>query len=426
MPADRLLHPRQGHSEKVSKLKDFEFRVWLQYILSADDFGVLRFEPHKVKADNDAIGCRSDKAVIKALEKIEKLGILISFEYQGRRFLYQNDWQDWQKIAWPTKTINPAPTAELLESCSERTRLLFAVHPGGTGSRVPRHLDDAPPPDDISRASEREIEGHLARALPAWLGIGIKTRTQVRLGNSYADIVATTPDGLVIVLEVKRHHITKATIAQVLRYAAALRAEGSTVEPVAVGYSHWDKAIDATGVSLITYDDALVFSVTAPTDGLRHLPTSFSLNDKPGLHSGKRLTANGSGLMALGSSEESARETRLSKPIGDRDVWFQQLWGAYPANRRMRGKPVMDLFNDVFTNDARPDESVWSDMWLSLQSQIAGYEWRIKGMVPAMDKWLTKERCFQRHEAAPVSALVSEKTARNLTAMEQFLKAGER
>jgi hypothetical protein len=132
------------------------------------------------------------------------------------------------------------------------------------------------------------------------------------------------------------------------------------------------------------------------------------------------------GVAVAAVVEGGSGETTPSKPIGARDVWFRELYAAYPPNRRMRGRLVEEAFNEIFAHDPRPDESVWSDMWMSLQSAIAGYEWRVKGMVPAMDKWLTKDRCFQRFEPAPVSAIVSDKTARALTSAEAFIKAGER
>jgi hypothetical protein len=42
MPQDRLRSPRGGHGRRTTSLSDFEFRVWDQYQLSADDFGVMR------------------------------------------------------------------------------------------------------------------------------------------------------------------------------------------------------------------------------------------------------------------------------------------------------------------------------------------------------------------------------------------------
>jgi hypothetical protein len=146
MPADRLLHPRLGHSEKVTQLNDFDFRVWAQFILSADDFGVMRYDPRKVKADNDVIGRRPDKVVMKSLERCAHLGLVHPFEHQGQAYLHQRDWQDWQKLTYPGKTILPKPSPEALAACSGDTRHLFTVHPGGkkVPVRIPGNFQNFP------------------------------------------------------------------------------------------------------------------------------------------------------------------------------------------------------------------------------------------------------------------------------------------
>ena len=153
MPADRFIHPKLGHSEKVSHLKDFDFRVWMQYILSADDFGVMRASAVTLQADNDALACRSGKVVQAAIDRLEKVGLLRSFKHQGRKFVYQSDWQEWQKVEYPRTTHEPKPDAEALPNCTLATQRLFDKHPGGGGKkrpelspRVPQEFSESSPP----------------------------------------------------------------------------------------------------------------------------------------------------------------------------------------------------------------------------------------------------------------------------------------
>lgn len=299
MPADRFIHPKLGHSQKVSKLKDFEFRVWVHYILSADDFGVMRATAAKLRADSDALDSRSAKTIEHALEVIVSCGLVRVFHHQERAYVYQLDWQDFQKVTYPAKTINPAPTGDDLEKCSEATKALFSIHPGAKK-----------------------------------LSKNFRTTTEV----------------------------------------------------------------------------VQEFSRSSPEE----LPSR-----------GKRLTANGDGsrLMANGS-EGGPGET--AKQIGPRDVWWGELLRRYPANRTRQSILVQQQFNDAFARDPRPDGEVWADILDGLENALDGYEWRVKGMAPALDKWLARKGWTERHEHAPVSTVISEKTARNLTAMEQFIKAGDR
>jgi hypothetical protein len=143
VPDDRFLHSRAGHSVKVSGLGDFEYRVWTQYLLSADDFGVMRLSAVALQAENDALAERPAKAIEKALASLVSTGLLRQFEHQGRTYLFQHDWQHWQKVSYPRKTKQPKPCDDSLGICDEATVKLFALHPGGDGRKFVKSQRDS-------------------------------------------------------------------------------------------------------------------------------------------------------------------------------------------------------------------------------------------------------------------------------------------
>jgi hypothetical protein len=136
MPDDRFFHKRLGHSAKVNSLTDFEFRVWTQYVLSADDCGVLRYNAVTIQADNDALAAKPAKAVLRALDRIVDAGLLIPFEHQGQRYVCQRDWQDFQKVRFPRPTIHPCPPTEVLQQCTSATVALFRIRHGADSVRT--------------------------------------------------------------------------------------------------------------------------------------------------------------------------------------------------------------------------------------------------------------------------------------------------
>lgn len=135
MPDDRFLHRACGHSRKVNALTSDEFRVWVQYELSADDFGVMLFSSRPLRADNDYLDTKSSKLVQRWLERVRDLGLIQTFEHQDQLYCFQHDWQDYQKVEYPRTTILPPPTADALEVCTPLTRHLFRFYPGGV--RIP-------------------------------------------------------------------------------------------------------------------------------------------------------------------------------------------------------------------------------------------------------------------------------------------------
>src|SRR4051794_12258086 len=119
MPDDRLFHKRAGHSEKVNSLTDFEELVWRCYIMSADDFGVMRFSAITLQADSDRMASKPAKAIQRALERIEAVGLVETFQHQGRSYAFQRDWQDWQRVEYPRSTVNPAPPINRLTDTTQ-------------------------------------------------------------------------------------------------------------------------------------------------------------------------------------------------------------------------------------------------------------------------------------------------------------------
>lgn len=128
MPDDRLFHLALGHSAKVNRLTDFERGVWFIYKLASDDFGVMRFSATPLQDAALWLERRPARAVLKALEQVCDVGLLGRFTHQDQTYVYQRDWQTWQKITFPRQTKQPAPS---LNSLDLNTQWLFEHHPNG-------------------------------------------------------------------------------------------------------------------------------------------------------------------------------------------------------------------------------------------------------------------------------------------------------
>ena len=128
MPDDRLFHLALGHSEKVNRLTDFERGVWFIYKLAADDFGVMRYSALPLQDAARWLEQKTAKVVLRALERLCEVGLIAKFTHQGQVYVYQHDWQTWQKITHPRQTKQPRPDARSLD---DNTRWLFHHHPQG-------------------------------------------------------------------------------------------------------------------------------------------------------------------------------------------------------------------------------------------------------------------------------------------------------
>jgi hypothetical protein len=298
------------------RLSDFEYRVWTQYILSADDFGVMRAAATKLQSDNGYLDDKPRPRVQAALDRVITIGLLKTFEHQGVRYVFQHDWQKWQKVEWPRATNEPKPPQDALDQCDELTVELFAKHPGG----------------------QRRLRG----------GSG-----------SGGDVQASTPVHAPVHIPSGSGDVQDAHAVRVPTTRAGARAERL------------------------------------------------------------RLTANGQRPTAVfGEGAET--------PLPPLDLWLRELQDVYPPQSVTFGFLTQSAFHEVIATDGRPYRAVFDEMLANLDNQKAGYQWRVKRMVPNLDKWLREGRWKQRHEAAPPTALISERTLQTDLAGEAFVRGGQR
>lgn len=248
MPDERMIHPAEGESEKLTKLTDLEFRVYCQYKLCADDFGVMTDSPSVLRGASRRLDMEKERVIQRAIDRMVALEVVHRFEHQGRRYLYSRNWQDWQHVKYPRATHLPIPPPDELDACTDDTRDLFSQRVLGR--------------DGAGNVKEKEIEVRLWEIFGRALGETATIKTQVRLGNSYCDMVITPQHGPILAVEIKKHPLTPAALSQVVKYAEALQQQwpDRVVSPVVVGRGMGklnEDALVRAKAAAITFDQHL-------------------------------------------------------------------------------------------------------------------------------------------------------------------------
>lgn len=152
MPDFRLTPKREGFSDKITALDHLAYRVWQQYKLSADDYGVMPDLAASVQAGNRRLAQEPVKVITAALASFVECGLLHRFVHQGQGYLYSRVWQKHQKIRYPSETFHPAPPPEELARCEKKTRELFAQRFANSSETDPEDCDTVLPPPVCARA----------------------------------------------------------------------------------------------------------------------------------------------------------------------------------------------------------------------------------------------------------------------------------
>ena len=131
MPDYRKLHNGHGNSQKLAALTDYEFRVWNQYRATADDFGVCPFLPAKLQGDNRRLANDPPSKVLKAMKRLIEVELVVPFAHQGQMFICSPNWQTFEDIKYPRRSLHPIPPLEVTSLCDASTRELFLKSENG-------------------------------------------------------------------------------------------------------------------------------------------------------------------------------------------------------------------------------------------------------------------------------------------------------
>lgn len=118
MPS-RIIKDSIKTSKKINALSDFQFRLWVHLIVSADDYGRGFADPELVK--NLVFPRRNrvtESDVGKALSKLAGMGCISLYEVDGESYFCFPRWSDHQRIQTKVSKF-PAPVENEAIQCNQ-------------------------------------------------------------------------------------------------------------------------------------------------------------------------------------------------------------------------------------------------------------------------------------------------------------------
>lgn len=125
------------------------------------------------------------------------------------------------------------------------------------------------------------------------------------------------------------------------------------------------------------------------------------------------------------ATNRTPRRTTINEDGPPMDVWFEDLKREYPPEAVSSGHLTMTAFMDAVVSQGTP-LATFTVMMINLDNQKRGHQWRVKRMIPRLDRWLMDGLWEQQHEETPPSTLVTDKTVRTLTSAQAFAAGGSK
>lgn len=109
--ANRIIKESIRFSEKVNKMTDFQFRLWVSLITYVDDYGRGDARPELIKGLCFPLRRVTVADILTALHKLADIGCISLYEVDGQSYLCLPNWESHQNIR-TKKSKYPAPPEE--------------------------------------------------------------------------------------------------------------------------------------------------------------------------------------------------------------------------------------------------------------------------------------------------------------------------
>lgn len=332
---NRILREGILSSERIEALSWFEEVFYRRLLSVADDYG--RYTAHGTLLRAALFPLRlekvTDEDVRRALAACEAARLIRLYQVGGKQYLEVLDFRQQVRRAiskWPSPE-NPA--------VSERPNPL-----------------------------ESDIEGRLCEMLesrPCFLGLQVSgVRRQVRVGESYIDLLLETDKGECVV-ELKRHTLGLKALEQLRRYLAAVPGSFGILAGTAVAPGLTPRS--GEDIALVVYTDDLQLSVVWPSESVKVCEVPVSDVADTGNHAisqaGKQVISR-SGLVGVGvgvvfgGGDVCESDARARAGASEQaHITPEAILAAYPATPNGSALAALHLIGALIgSGEASPEE----------------------------------------------------------------------
>ena len=230
---NRIIKESICTSDTIDQLTWFEEVFFYRLTVNCDDYGRFDARLPILKARLFPLKSVTEKQISDALHKLSTVGIVTVYEYDGRPYLQLVTWDKHQQIR-SRKAKYPLPPEDI---------------PCKREHIMPEEKDIEDILYDVMSSTKRFEEHTL-----------LSVERQVRVGESYLDIVAKTESSETLVFELKRGRLSNKAIDQISKYLTLINGNGILI---GCGLSaNFDiERCRSNDIAVVIYDDDLNMSL---------------------------------------------------------------------------------------------------------------------------------------------------------------------
>ena len=247
---NRIIKESICTSDNINNLSLEEEVFFYRLLVHCDDYGLMDARPAILRAK--CFPLKVDKIKLSQIEKwlhsLVKNQLIALYEYDGRPYLKMLSWEKHQQIR-SRKTKYPLPPEDI---------------PCNREHIMPEEKDIEDLLYDVMSSTKRFEEHTL-----------LSVERQVRVGESYLDIVAKTESSETLVFELKRGRLSNKAIDQISKYLTLINGNGILI---GCGLSaNFDiERCRSNDIAVVIYDDDLNMSLVLSNSAVNSIDLTLN------------------------------------------------------------------------------------------------------------------------------------------------------